>query len=132
MRIFVDTSAFYALLDGGDENHGAAKGAWTQMLNAGDPSVTSNYVLVETFALLQNRLGMAAVRGFQEDVMPVVHLEFISPEQHQSGISALLAADRRGLSLVDCVSFEVMRHLGIRTVFCFDTHFRKQGFTLIP
>lgn len=132
MRIFVDTSAFYALLDRGDENHGAAKGAWTQMLDTGDPSVTSNYVLVETFALLQNRLGMAAVRGFQEDVMPVVHVEFVSPEQHRSGISALLAADRRGLSLVDCVSFEVMRHLGIRTVFCFDTHFREQGFTFIP
>jgi uncharacterized protein len=132
MRIFVDTSAFYALLDRGDENHGAAKGAWTQMLDKGDPSVTSNYVLVETFALLQNRLGMAAVRGFQEDVMPVAHVEFVSPEQHRSGISALLAADRRGLSLVDCVSFEVMRHLGIRTVFCFDTHFREQGFTLIP
>jgi uncharacterized protein len=132
MRTFVDTSAFYALLDRGDENHGSAKRAWTQMLDVSESLVTSNYVLVETLALLQNRLGVAAVRGFQEDLIPVLHVEFVTPEQHRSGVSALLAADRRGLSLVDCVSFEVMRNLGIREVFGFDPHFKEQGFTLIP
>jgi uncharacterized protein len=132
MRTFVDTSAFYALLDRGDQNHGPAKRAWIEILDAEGSSVTTNYVLVETFALLQNRLGMAAVRGFQEDLIPVLQLEFVTPEQHRSGVSALLAADRRGLSLVDCVSFEVMRNLGIRAVFGFDPHFKEQGFTLIP
>ena len=132
MRTFVDTSAFYALLDRGDENHPSAKRAWTQMLNTGEPSVTSNYVLVETFALFQNRLGVAAVRGFQEDLIPILHVEFVSPEQHRSGVAALLAADRRGLSLVDCVSFEVMRSSGIKSVFSFDSHFKEQGFAVIP
>lgn len=132
MRTFVDTSAFYALLDRGDQNHGSAKRAWTEILDAGGSSVTTNYVLVETFALLQNRLGMAAVRGFQEDVIPILRVEFVTAEQHRSGVSALLAADRRGLSLVDCVSFEVMRNLGIRAVFGFDPHFKEQGFTPNP
>jgi predicted nucleic acid-binding protein len=132
MRTFVDISALYAMLDRGDQNHGPAKRAWIEILDAEGSSVTTNYVLVETFALLQNRLGMAAVRGFQEDLIPVLQLEFVTPEQHRSGVSALLAADRRGLSLVDCVSFEVMRNLGIRAVFGFDPHFKEQGFTLIP
>jgi predicted nucleic acid-binding protein len=132
MKTFVDTSAFYALLDRGDQSHGSAKKAWTEILDAGGSSVTTNYVLVETFALLQNRIGVAAVRGFQEDLIPILHVEFVTPEQHRSGVSALLAADRRGLSLVDCVSFEVMRNLGIRAVFGFDPHFKEQGFTLIP
>jgi len=131
MRTFVDTSALYALLDRGDQNHGPAKRAWTQILDTGEPSITTNYVLVETFALLQHRLGVAAVRGFQEDLIPILQVEFVTPEQHRSGISALLAADRRGLSLVDCVSFEVMRNLGLRAVFGFDPHFKEQGFTLI-
>jgi predicted nucleic acid-binding protein len=132
MKTFVDTSAFFALLDRGDQNHGSAKGAWTRMLDVGEPLVTNNYVLVETFALLQNRLGMAAVRGFQEDLVPILQVEFVTPEQHRSGVSALLAADRRGLNLVDCVCFEVMRNFGIKSVFTFDPHFKEQGFTLIP
>jgi uncharacterized protein len=43
----------------------------------------------------------------------------------------VLAAARRNLSLVDCVSFELMRRLGIRRVFCFDPHFAEQGFELV-
>jgi predicted nucleic acid-binding protein len=48
-----------------------------------------------------------------------------------SAISALLAAGRRKLSLVDCTSFEIMRSLGIKTVFAFDSHFVEQGFKII-
>jgi len=49
-------------------------------------------------------------------------------ETHRSGISALLAAAKRNLSLVDCVSFELMGNLGIRTAFAFDAHFKDAGF----
>jgi len=45
-------------------------------------------------------------------------------------ISALLAAAKKNLSLVDCVSFELMGNLGIRTAFAFDAHFKDAGFGL--
>jgi predicted nucleic acid-binding protein len=45
---------------------------------------------------------------------------------------AFIAADRRGLSLVDLSSFETMRRLGIRSVFTFDRHFRQYGFEILP
>jgi predicted nucleic acid-binding protein len=46
-----------------------------------------------------------------------------------AGLSALLAAGRRHLSLVDCVSFVIMRRLGIRAYLGLDAHFAEQGFT---
>jgi len=94
--------------------------------------VTNNYILVETFALLQSRLGLQAVRRFQEDVIPIIQVEFVTPDMHRAGTAALLSAGRRDLSLVDCVSFEVMRDLGIKVVFTFDSHFKEQGFDVIP
>jgi predicted nucleic acid-binding protein len=57
---------------------------------------------------------------------------WIGIEQHNLAISALLTAGRRGLSLVDCASFEIMRSRGINTAFTFDLHFAEQGFTCIP
>jgi predicted nucleic acid-binding protein len=51
---------------------------------------------------------------------------------HTAGVSSVLAAGRRGLSLVDCVSFATMRNLGIGDVFAFDEHFAQQGFTCVP
>jgi predicted nucleic acid-binding protein len=131
MRIFVDTSAFYALLDRDDAHHPRAKRAWTDLLKAVHALVTSNYVLVETLALLQNRLGMEAIRAFHDDILPQINIEFVALGTRRSGVADLLSASRRNLSLVDCVSFEVMRASGINTVFAFDKHFREQGFTLI-
>jgi predicted nucleic acid-binding protein len=47
-------------------------------------------------------------------------------------MEAVLAATRKKLSLVDCASFQTMRELGVRSVFCFDSHFREQGFDALP
>jgi predicted nucleic acid-binding protein len=46
--------------------------------------------------------------------------------------SALLAANRRLLSLVDCTSFQTMRLRGISRVFTFDHHFKEYGFEVQP
>ncbi len=132
MAIFADTSALYALLDRDDENHERAARTWRQIMASDDDVVTTNYVLVETFALVQNRLGLEAVREFQEDVVPVLQVEFITSEVHRLGIAALFAAHRRNLSLVDCVSFEVMRDSGIKSAFAFDEHFHEYGFSVVP
>lgn len=132
MGLFVDTSAFYAILDADDGNHRSAADAWREVMTSPEEVVTTNYVLVETFALVRSRLGIPAVRRFQQDILPVLRVEFVTPEIHRLGVAALLAASKRGLSLVDCVSFEVMRESGFKSAFAFDTHFREYGFRAVP
>ena len=128
MSIFVDTSAFLAILNADDERHSEAEKIWKYLVTHGETMICSNYVLVETFSLVQHRLGMEAVKGFQEDIYPLLNLEWVDESDHRAGVGVVLAASRRRLSLVDCVSFEVMRRLRIHRVFCFDPHFREQGF----
>jgi uncharacterized protein len=132
MTVLVDTSALYAVFDRDDANHSAAKDAWTALVRERAELLTTNYVLVETTALLQHRLGIAAVRSFYDDVAPLIRVDWITEQGHRTGAEALLAAGRKKLSLVDCVSFQTMRQLGVRTAFCFDGHFREQGFTMKP
>ncbi len=75
---------------------------------------------------------MEAVRTLQEDILPMLHIEWVDESCHRAGVTAMLTAARRRLSLVDCVSFEVMRQLGIKTTFAFDPHFGEQGFECVP
>jgi len=132
MKVFIDTSAFLAVFDADDANHGKAKEEWNKILVSQSTLISNNYVLVETFALIQRRFGIKAVIMFQNDILPVLHIEWVAEPVHNAGVSALLTASKRKLSLVDCVSFETMRNSGIKTVFAFDSHFREQGFRCIP
>jgi uncharacterized protein len=130
--ILVDTSALYAILDRDDQHHPVAAVTWGRLLQADQPLLVTNYVMVETTALVQHRLGMEAVRLLHGDVLPVLDVHWITGDDHTHAQHALLAADRRRLSLVDCSSFHVMRRRLIRTAFAFDPHFREQGFEVLP
>ena len=130
MRVFVDTSAFFAYVNRNDQNHLSAKEIFTWLIREQAKLICTNYVLLETVALLQNRLGMLVVKDFQESVVPLLRIEWVDEELHQASVAALLTANRRHLSMVDCTSFTAMRRLGIGTVFAFDQHFVEQGFTI--
>ena len=132
MSIFVDTSGFIAVLDMDDANHIGVARTWMDILTSEETLVTTNYVLLETCALAQNRLGMAAIKVFQEDIVPVLRIEWIDKAVHHAAMGVMLAAARKKLSLVDCVSFETMRLLGVTTAFTLDRHFKEQGFMCLP
>jgi predicted nucleic acid-binding protein len=128
----VDTSAIYALLDGDDACHARAVERWEREPPGEGSLVTTNYIALESMTLLQARLGMAAVRTFHAAILPLLRLEWIDEGTHARSVSAFLAADRRGPSLVDFSSFEIMRRLGIRSAFTFDRHFHRYGFDTLP
>ncbi|MCK5505422.1 MAG: PIN domain-containing protein, partial [Thermodesulfovibrionia bacterium] len=126
----VDTSALFAVLDADDKHHKKARDTWIRLVSEDETLVCSNYILIETFALVQNRLGLEAVRILQEDILPIIAIEWVDETVHRAGVSGVLTAMRKKLSLVDCVSFDIMRKLGIKKFFAFDTHFKEQGFEI--
>jgi predicted nucleic acid-binding protein len=97
----------------------------------GETLTTHNYIVVETSALVRQRLGAAAERALHDDVLPVIAMEWVDHDLHNSAVTALLAGRRRA-SLVDWVSFELMRKRGIGIAFTFDRDFRLQGFRTVP
>ena len=130
--IFVDTSAFLALVQVEEANHASARNTWKEYLNRGASFVTSNYVIVESVALIQNRVGISFVQQLSDELLSFVETHWVGEDQHHEALNYVLAANRRHLSLVDCSSFSTMRELGIQTAFTFDDHFREQGFRVIP
>jgi predicted nucleic acid-binding protein len=128
MSTLIDTSAILALLDGDDRNHATANRLWQKILAEGETLVCTSYVISETCALVQRRLGMEPVRFFLETMTPVFDIVWIDSTLHAVAASLFLLANRRSLSLVDCTSFVVMRQRNLTTALAFDQHFESQGF----
>ncbi len=133
MTTFVDTSAFFALLDEGDAGHRRAAD-WLRRHGADPDEVlaTTSYVIVESIALVRSRLGVAAVRTFVDRHLPAISTVFVDGPLHRIGLDSYLASTRTSDSFVDHVSFAFMRGSGIRRAFAFDRDFARQGFDVVP
>lgn len=132
MSVFGDTSALYALLVHTETAHESVRTTFAQLLDTAQPIWVTSFVLVETTALLQHRIGLDAARDFDEEIFPSLSVHWVDDALYRRGAERLWKEDRRQLSLVDCVSFEFMKLKGLRTAFAIDSHFQEAGFRLTP
>jgi predicted nucleic acid-binding protein len=120
MSLFVDTSAWYAAADSGDTNNTRAK----TILKGGEPLVTTDHLLVETWSLIRHRIGRHAAERFWRSLRDGVSLiEPVGPADLEAAWH--IGADYRDqdFSIVDRTSFAVMLRLGIERVASWDDDF---------
>ena len=125
--IFLDTSAIYSLADVRDEMHIEALRIFEAAEKANEEILTHSYVLVESTALLQKRLGLNVALAFLQESTNFT-IVWVDNDLHGAGVEHLKQAKLSGLSLVDAISFVVMRDTGVATFMGFDKHFSDAGF----
>ncbi len=130
MTVFVDTSALYALTDEDDERHQPATATFRGLGSDRELLVTHSYVLVETLALVDARLGREAARRVADGMFPVIEVIWVDRQLHGSALGAFLANSGRA-SFVDWVSFTLLRERRLWRVFAYDRDFTAQGFELV-
>ena len=132
--LFIDTSYLIAVENTDDQFHKTASKHWRDLLKSPRPLVTSSYVLVEVVTLLNNRrlhskaveLGnnLLSSRSFN-----VVHVD---EELFYEAWAYFQKYKDKTYSLTDCVSFVLMKKLGIAEALTFDQHFIQAGFAKLP
>lgn len=136
MTLFVDTSVFYAAADRGDRSNGRAK----EILGGGEPLLTSDHVLVETWLLLRHRLGYQAAEAFFEALRAgAATVEPVTAADLETAHVIGRRFPDQGFSLVDRTSFAVMLRLGLTRAATLDRHFavfrfgrdRSQAFQVV-
>ncbi len=130
-KIYVDTSAFFALIDRSDKHHKQASVMWPALLDENITIITSNYVVSETVELLQSKIGFEAARLWYKDILGVMEVWWVDANVHDRAYDLWLNLGRRQLSFFDCVSFVTMHYHQIEKAFCFKPHFVDYGFDLL-
>ena len=128
--IFVDTSAWYAIIDKNDQDH---KAALDEIRILDRPLLTSNYIFDEILTLLKARLGSPIAIQFGQKLwnQEVSALLRITEEDEEKAWTIFRQYEDKGFSFTDCTSFALMERLDINTVFTLDDHFDQYGKFLI-
>lgn len=120
MSLFVDTSAWYAAADRSDGNHRKA----VEVLAGGEPLLTTDHCLVETWLLLRHRLGRRPAELFWEGLRSgVAAIEAVTAADLATAAAISESFHDQDFSVVDCTSFAVMQRLGLRRAASFDDDF---------
>lgn len=133
--IFVDTSAFKALFDFGDEFHNKAATTLDRLEEGKAHFVTSNFILDETYTLLRAYLGKTAAIQFRKDLISalgIVDIVRVTINDERKAWEYFVKLPGRGVSYTDCTSFALMKRLGIKRAFAFDRDFVRAGFKVLP
>ncbi len=127
--IFLDTSAIYAMADQADPYHEVARERFGKLIDAGEEILTHNYILVESMALLQSRLGLSAALRLARDARAFV-VEWVDQLTHEEAVRRLARRGSRKVSLVDQVSFLIMQRRRVQVAMAFDPDFAKAGYQI--
>jgi len=129
--IFVDTGAWYALVDTDDANHGAAAAF---LASNTTPLITTNAVFSETVTLIRYRIGHEAARIFGQKLKESAFVRMISvtPADEERAWEIFTKYRDQEFSFVDCTSFAVMQRMKMTGAFAFDRHFKVMKFTVVP
>jgi len=131
-RVFVDTSAYFALTDLQDANHGLAVAVHERLVAGRWRLFTTNFVVAETHALLLARLGRAVgttvLQRIDRSATTIVRIALADERRARDIISRY---DDKDFSLTDAMSFAVMERLQIPVAFTFDRDFTQYGFQVL-
>jgi len=130
-RLFVDTGAWYALVDKSDPDH---KEAVSFMEKNKIPLLTTNFVFDETVTLLRSRLGWSVAKEFGQKLKDSRFASLIAVKDEDEGRAweIFLKYKDKDFSYTDCASFAVMERLKMDAVFTFDSHFKTMKFNAMP
>jgi uncharacterized protein len=134
MKIFVDTSAWFALNNRKDQNHKNARRFIESCASTPVLFFMTDYIVDETLTLLRIKISHAAAASFlalTKQSRSIVCEQASSDTLRRAEEIFLSYSDRRW-SFTDCVSFAYMEQKGLKDAFTFDDDFNQFGITIHP
>jgi predicted nucleic acid-binding protein len=135
--IFVDTSAFLALVNEKDTNHTDAVHFLEKIKNSKikiRKIITSDYIIDETLTRIRYSVGHQEAVEWGKDILAsnVIEKLDVGREMFELAWELFQTYSDKKLSFTDCTSFAIMKKKGIEKAFSFDEDFERIGFIQLP
>jgi uncharacterized protein len=132
--IFVDTGAFVAMVNPGDQFQKAAEEVWMELAMGMRPLISSDHVLDEVATAICRSQSPARAAQWVRLQWGAGLVRWIQPREEDLVLSAdwLEKYSDQRINFTDALSFVLMSREKTEEVFTFDRHFTLAGFLAIP
>ncbi len=132
--VFVDTSAWIAVISPKDKYHHTAKDFYAELLDRKNSLLISNLIVAETYTHLLWKLGHPKATSFLDIIERSSSVQCIWSDRKLEfrAREILRRYDDQAFSYTDAVSFALMEQRGLTEAFAFDHHFSTAGFIRRP
>lgn len=136
--VFVDASAWVAIINRRDAYHGVALDVYRELLASKAPLFTTSWTAYEALSLLKGRIGYEAAEKLWQILCDVrlVRLVRVGRALEAQGLKMFFDYRDKTWGVVDCTSLALMQLVACRRAFAFDSHFREagrqQGLEILP
>jgi len=132
--VFVDTSAWIAIINPRDKYHLSAKEFYSDALAQKRRFLISNFIVAETYTNLLWKLGYHKAISFLDIIEQSSSVQCIwsNQELETRARDILRRYDDQDFSYTDAVSFALMQQRELTEAFAFDHHFSVVGFVQLP
>ena len=132
--IFIDSSAFYLIINKSERLHKIAKKTFNKIILDNDILVTSDYIIDETLTLVSRKWGKYYAIEFWDSIKnsDILKVMKLSESQFYKTIDLFRKYKDHNFSFTDYSCFIIMNDLKINKVFTFDKHFLNFGIDCYP
>ncbi|MAT71924.1 MAG: PIN domain-containing protein [Planctomycetaceae bacterium] len=129
--VFLDTVGLIALWERTDQWRPAALAAFNKVVAARRPYVTTPLILLECGNAAARKPYRMDVVDLRRTLIANGGLIDLTENDWHAGWQAYEQGRPGGAGIVDCISFAVMRRLGLAEAFTNDQHFAAAGFVTL-
>ncbi|OGQ77812.1 MAG: hypothetical protein A3F90_19295 [Deltaproteobacteria bacterium RIFCSPLOWO2_12_FULL_60_19] len=135
--VFVDASAWVAIINAKDSNHTQAASVYRRLLQSSVPLITSTWTAYEALTIVKTKLGYSQAERLWQRLqrLSVIDLVTVDERIEAEALELFWGYTDKDWGVVDCASLVVMDGTGCRQAFAFDRHFveasHQYGFSIL-
>jgi hypothetical protein len=135
--IFIDTSAWLAVIDEKNTNHKAAGKYFEKLLETNPRLITNNLIVDDTLLYLKTNYGSELARKFlaiiDESTMSVnLLVDWVSRRIRRIALDSYLKSSNANLTIKHFYIFESLKRKKIDLIFSFDQNLKDFGYPVMP
>jgi predicted nucleic acid-binding protein len=137
MRVFIDSSAWYALLDTKHQNYEAAKDYFVNLLESSARLYSTITEINQAIFLIKKECGLAAALEFTKVIDEAalttnIHISWLTRRLRRNSLKHFFSFKEAEIELRHCIIFEEIRKKKINVIFSFDPRIKIFGVPLMP